>query len=126
MDRRCLCPPETLVPPWEISAVNPSGLLLTNSDAWAMVTAACRFLLAGVLVPDSAGCSRSCRRTDPLLRYVADLLAQVVLRHLADVDAVQQDRPLGHVVEAGNQVDDRRFAGPGRADEGRRLTRLGR
>ena len=60
-----------------------------------------------------------------LLRDVADLVAQVVLGHLADIHAVDQDRAVGDVVEARDQVDDGGLARAGRADEGRGLARLG-
>ena len=34
--KRCFCPPETFVPPCEISSLKPFGLSSTNSLAWAI------------------------------------------------------------------------------------------
>ena len=52
-----------------------------------------------------------------VLRDHADLLAQAVLRHLRDVLAVDQDAPALDVVEAQQQVDDRRLARARAADQ---------
>jgi len=54
-----------------------------------------------------------------------DLVPDVVLGHLADVDAVERDRPAGHVVEARDEVDEGRLAAAGAADDGGRLTGRG-
>ena len=43
--------------------------------------------------------------------------AQAVLRHVRDVLAVDQDAALLEVVEAQQQVDERRLAGAGAADQ---------
>ena len=40
IERRCFCPPETLLPPWAIGLSKPSGLAEMNSVAWA-ISAAC-------------------------------------------------------------------------------------
>ena len=58
-----------------------------------------------------------------LLRHHAEPLpvaAQVVIAH---VHPVHQDRPGGHVVEPGHQLDQRGLARPGLADQGHRLAR---
>src|SRR5207247_6041227 len=60
-----------------------------------------------------------------LLRHKTDLRAQMFLRHLANIHAVNQDAALVHVVEAGNQADQRRFARSGATYDGRDLTRTG-
>ena len=44
---------------------------------------------------------------------------------LADVDAVDEDRSAGRVVEARDEVDERRLAAAGAADDRRRLARAG-
>ena len=44
--------------------------------------------------------------------------AQHAARHVADVDAVDRDAPALDLVEAHQQVDQRRLAGAGRADDG--------
>ena len=56
-----------------------------------------------------------------VLRDHADRGAQRLLRHVADVLAVDQDAAAGHVVEAEQQPRDRRLAGAGRADDRDRL-----
>jgi hypothetical protein len=86
MESRCRCPPETLAPPWAISAAIPCGVAVDKvgglrrfdrppANRWQ----------AGILIGvaqvalDGAGEERA------LLRDVADLVAQIVLRHLANV-----------------------------------------
>ena len=49
---------------------------------------------------------------------------QVVAGHVARVDAVDRDPPGVDLVEAHQQVDERRLAGAGRADDGDRVARL--
>ena len=44
-------------------------------------------------------------------------------RDVAHVGAVDENPARGHVVEAGNQVEDGRLAGPRRSDQGHRLSR---
>ena len=46
-------------------------------------------------------------------------------RHLADIHAIHQDRAVGHIVEARDQVDDGGFTRAGGADEGGGLPGLG-
>ena len=57
------------------------------------------------------------REQQRLLRHDADLAAQRGQRDVADVDAVDGDPPGGDVVEPGEQVEHRRLAGAGLADE---------
>ena len=52
-----------------------------------------------------------------VLRHHADRRAQAVLREVAQIVAVDQDAPAGHVVEAEQQAADGRFAGAGRPDD---------
>ena len=54
---------------------------------------------------------------EALLRHDPELAAQRVLRHVAQVVAVDRDPALGRVVEARDQLRDRRLAGAGVADE---------
>ena len=61
-----------------------------------------------------------------LLRDEADLAPEVVAVHVADVDAVDEHRAAGHVVEAGDEVDERRLAAARAADDRRGLARRGR
>ncbi len=53
-----------------------------------------------------------------LLRNEADLAAQGIERELADGAAVDEDGAGRGVVDARDQVDERRFAGAGGADDG--------
>jgi len=59
-----------------------------------------------------------------LLQHNADLAAQAGDGHIADVPPVDRDPPLGDVVEARDQVDDRGLAAAGRAQQSHRLARL--
>ena len=52
-----------------------------------------------------------------VLRHHADRAAQAVLRHVADVLAVDLDRAAIDIVEAEQQARDRRFAGAARPDD---------
>ena len=45
--------------------------------------------------------------------------------HLRDVEAVERDPPAVELVEAHDQVDERRLAGAGGPDDGDGLARLG-
>ena len=58
-----------------------------------------------------------------VLRHHADLRAQALLRRVRDVLAVDQDAAALDVVEAQQQVDDRRLARAGAADEADLLAR---
>jgi hypothetical protein len=60
------------------------------------------------------------------LRHDTDLGQQRILPDVADIEAVDQHPSRSHVVEAGDQVDQRRLARPGCPQNGDRLTRLGR
>ena len=55
----------------------------------------------------------------------AEGAAQVVAGHLARVDAVDRDPAAVDLVEAHQQVDERRLAGARRADDRDRAARLG-
>ena len=59
-----------------------------------------------------------------LLRHDADLRAQRRQRHVADVHAVDENRPARDVVEPRQQVDQRRLAGAAAADDGDHLAGL--
>ena len=58
-----------------------------------------------------------------VLRHHADLRAQAVLRDVGDVLAVDQDAARLQVVEAQQQVDERRLAGARAADQADLLAR---
>jgi hypothetical protein len=51
------------------------------------------------------------------LEHDADVAAQLVGGQLADVDAVDEDASLVHVVEAAEQVDERRLAAAAFTDD---------
>ncbi len=61
---------------------------------------------------------------EDVLLHVADQRAQLGQRDLANVDAVHQDSPALRVVEAQQQVDDRRLARAGVPHERERPSRL--
>ena len=60
---------------------------------------------------------------EALLRHDPELAAQRLLADVAQVDAVDRDRPARRVVEAREQLRDRRLAGAGMADERDRRAR---
>ena len=60
-----------------------------------------------------------------LLRHVADLVAQGLQVVVAHVHAVDQHLALAGVIEARHEIDKRRLAGAGGADERHRLALLG-
>ena len=59
-----------------------------------------------------------------VLEHDAETAAQIGLADLIDVDAVIADLGVGNVVEAVDEVRDRRLSGAGRADEGHLLARF--
>ena len=59
-----------------------------------------------------------------LLRHEADRAAQAAERDLADVDAADRHGARRRLVQPRQQVDQRRLAGAGAADERDRLARL--
>ena len=64
------------------------------------------------------------REQERFLLDDADLAAQVVARVLLEFDAVEQDAPAGVVVEARQQVDQRRLARTGGTHQRHDLARL--
>ncbi len=71
----------------------------------------------GDVVPDGPG------EEERLLGDDAELAPQRVQGHRLEVVAVDEHPPVGRVVEAGDQLGQRRLAGPGGPDEGHRLPR---
>ena len=57
------------------------------------------------------------------LRHQADLATQAVDGHVADIHAIDADGPRGHVPQARDEPGERRLAGPGRSNQGKRLPR---
>src|SRR5690606_274680 len=62
---------------------------------------------------------------EDVLLHVADEPAHLVHRHVAHIAPVDEDPPLLRFVEAEEEVDDRRLAGAGVADDGQGATRGG-
>ena len=60
-----------------------------------------------------------------VLRNGADALMQRIEPRLADIDPVDGDRAILHVIEPGNEVSDRGLSRPRRAHEREKLSRLG-
>ena len=118
-------PPDTFVPPWVIGASSPSSIASTKSRPWA-ISSACQSsssVASGVAEAQVAG--DGAREQERLLRDEPDPAPQVLAAHLADVDAVDQHLAAGGVVEARDQVDQRRLAAAGAADDRGRLARSG-
>ena len=61
------------------------------------------------------------REEHALLRHVAEQGAQAGLRQAAHVHAADADRAAGRVIKARDEVEQRRLAAAGRADDGRDL-----
>ena len=59
---------------------------------------------------------RACEQ-EPLLRHDPELAAERGLRHFAQIVAVDRDPPVARVVEACEQLGDRRLAGAGVSDK---------
>ncbi len=88
-----------------------------NSSAWASF-AACSDLRVGRVRPavGDVVVHRAMQQRG-ILRDHADLLAERFLRHLGDVLPVDEDAAALQVVETEEQVDQRRLAGAGAADQ---------
>ena len=125
IDSRWRCPPETLVPPWSIGASRPPGIAATKSRAWA--TSRARHSSASVAVgpaePQVVG-DRAAEQ-ERRLRDQADGAPQLLELLIADVDAVDEHAALRGVEEPGNEVEQRRLAAPGAADDRAGLAGLG-
>lgn len=121
--KRWRWPPETFVPPWEISVLKPSSMSSTKS-AWAISRRSAHAfgiqLVGGVV---DVFLNRAAEQ-EGLLRNVAQLAAQRVQRQVANIDAVDGNGAFRHVSETLHEFDHRRLARTGRADDGRGLTRL--
>ncbi len=83
-------------------------------------------LLGGVLAAVGDVLADRAAEQPGVLQHHAEGPAQVVAGHLAGVDAVDGDAPAVDLVEAHQQVDERRLAGAGRADDRDRLAGLAR
>ena len=50
------------------------------------------------------------------MRYIADFFPQVVLRYLADINAVNENTAAGNIIKARDKVNERGFAAAGASD----------
>ena len=83
------------------------------------------FCLAGVGASVADVVHHGVAEEERILQHDADLLAQAVERHGAHVHTVDRHLPGRHVVEARQQVDQRRLARTRRPDDGDGLSRFG-
>ena len=60
-----------------------------------------------------------------LLQHDSDFRAQAVQRHVTQIVSINQYCTIGYVIEAGDQVGDRRFAGTGGTDQRHNLAGVG-
>ncbi len=60
------------------------------------------------------------REQKRLLRHVSDLPSQIMLGHIANIDAVDANRARAHIAEPLYEFKDRRFPRSRRADDGKR------
>jgi hypothetical protein len=125
MASRCRCPPETLVPPCEMGASSPPSISRTKPSAWAMSSARHSLVLGGVrLAVLQVAADRAGKQVRPL-RHQPDVPPQQVRVQLADVHAVDPHRAAGGVEQPRHEVHQGGLAGPGAADDRRRLPRPG-
>ena len=83
------------------------------------------FVLCQCLVAESNVAFHRVGKEENVLRRRADAIAQLLQLPLAHVAAVNGNAAAGHVVAAGEQLNQRRFAGTGRPHDGDGLPRLG-
>ncbi|KFI56632.1 HAD-superfamily hydrolase [Bifidobacterium callitrichos DSM 23973] len=82
-------------------------------------------LIGGVETPEADVVHDRTGEQVRVLQHHAQRPAQIALAHIADIDAVIGDRTGIDVVEAGDEVGDRRLAGAGGSDERDLLPGLG-
>jgi hypothetical protein len=75
-------------------------------------------VVRGVQAPITDILHHRVREQKGVLQHQPKPAAQLGFGDLADVHAVDADRPAVDLIEAGQQIDDGRFSGPGRADQG--------
>ena len=115
MARRCRCPPETLAPPCATGASSCSGIVVDELAALGDLEVVPEPLVGGLLVAVAQVVGHGAAEQERLLRHEADPAPQVLLRHLAHVDAVHEHAAAGDVVEARDEADERRLAAAGAA-----------
>ncbi len=126
MAMRWRWPPDSVTPRSPTIVSYPSGISLMNSSALASLGGAHDLRAPGFraavgdVLPDRRA------EQERVLQHEADLVAQRLDGEAPDVRAVDLDRPGDRVVEARDQVDDRRLAATRLADEGRDLSGLDR
>ena len=110
MARRCRWPPDSRCPRSPIVVWYPSGSAWMNSWACAARAAASIASRERVGTPVGDVARDGVVKQHRLLGDDADLRAQRRQRDVADVHAVDPDRAAGDVVEARDQIDQRRLA----------------
>ena len=107
-------------------AFKPFGLLADELACLSDVGRAANPLVVGAFYPVGNIARNRAAEQKRLLGNVAELPAQRVLAHVANVDAVDGDASLADVVEPKHQLHDGRFPAARAADDGRGLSRLAR
>ena len=124
-DSSCFCPTDSVAPRSATGVSRPPGRRSMNGAGVHRLDARARTAsssIVGVPEPDVAG-DRAGEQVD-VLQHQAEHARAARRGPLADVDAVDRDAPLLHVVEPQQQVDDRRLARAGGADDRHALARL--
>ena len=88
-----------------------------KESAWTAAAARLHGLVGDAGVPEADVLRDGAAEEVHVLQHEAEERAQLVQVHLAHVDAVHQDPPARHVVEAQEQVDQRRLPRAGGADD---------
>jgi ABC-type multidrug transport system fused ATPase/permease subunit len=99
------------------------GRVLVDGHDLRDVAARARRAHKGVGAPERDVLADRAAEQERLLRHDPHLRAQRGRGHVAQVVAVDQDAPRGRVIEARDQLGERRLAGAGRAHERDRLAR---
>ena len=81
-------------------------------------------IVGGIFISPAHIVADRTRKEHRLLRDDTDLLNERALRVLSHVHTVDENRAARHIVEARNQIDKRRLAAAGSADDADRLSLL--
>ena len=112
------------MPPWATGAVQARrAAARTKSAAWATLEGVPHLVVGGVGLPVAEVAGDRAAEQVGGLRHEADAAPQQLLVEVAHVDAVDEDGAAGDVEQPWDEVDERRLAGAGAADDRRRLAR---
>ena len=126
IDSRWRCPPETFVPPCSIRACEPAGHRADEVGRLRDLERGPHLFLGGVGLAELQVARDRAREQVRPLRDEPDRAPQHVGIEVVHVDPADEHRALGAVEQPQDQVDERRLARAGAADDRGRLTGRGR